>query len=68
VQRLLQGKDSLLFTLGVTGSGKVSPPESLIDETHTVFGESANPGIIPFSLKRLFEATEEQKATVAQLC
>ena len=23
IERLLQGKDSLLFTLGVTGSGKV---------------------------------------------
>ena len=28
VERLIQGKDSLLFTMGVTGSGKVSPPLS----------------------------------------
>jgi hypothetical protein len=34
-------------------------------QTHTVFGESANPGIIPLSLRGLFDAIEEQKATVS---
>jgi hypothetical protein len=65
VERLFQGKDSLLFTLGVTGSGKV-PLYSFCDtdKTHTVFGETGNPGITPFALKGLFEAIEEQKATV----
>lgn len=53
-----------MFTLGVTGSGKVFISDIITDETHTVFGESSNPGIIPFSLKGLFEAIESQKATV----
>jgi Kinesin motor domain len=64
VERLVKGKDSLLFTLGVTGSGKVLSVYAVADETHTVFGESANPGIIPLSLKGLFEAIATQRATV----
>jgi kinesin family protein 23 len=42
----LEGKNGLVFTYGVTGSGK----------THTLTGDPENPGIIPRTLDTLFNS------------
>ncbi|EDW79806.1 uncharacterized protein Dwil_GK17824 [Drosophila willistoni] len=44
VENLIRGRDSLLFTYGVTGSGK----------THTMTGDLRNRGILPRCLDQLF--------------
>lgn len=52
VKDLINGKNSLLFTYGVTGSGK----------TFTVTGEPENPGIIGRSITTLFNTIGELQA------
>lgn len=46
VEDLLKGKNGLLFTYGVTGSGK----------TFTVMGDQANPGIMPRCINAIFNS------------
>ena len=45
LEKALKGYNICIFTYGQTSSGK----------THTMKGSSAEPGIIPLSLKRLFD-------------
>lgn len=52
IEDLLNGKNGLLFTYGVTGSGK----------TYTLTGEQNNPGIMPRSIYTLFNSIEQFQA------
>jgi kinesin family protein 18/19 len=45
----LGGKSGLLVAMGPTGSGK----------THTVFGTARHPGIVPLTLQKIFNTTDE---------
>lgn len=49
VDEFLGGKSVLLVAMGPTGSGK----------THTVFGTPRNPGIVPLTLQKIFNITDE---------
>jgi len=58
-------KTVFFLLLGLLGQERyISKMVVKANQTHTVFGESGNPGIIPLSLKGLFEAIEDQKASV----
>jgi kinesin family protein 23 len=46
VENLLKGKNGVLFTYGVTGSGK----------THTLSGSHDNPGVIPKCIYSIFNS------------
>ncbi|KAK5641485.1 hypothetical protein RI129_010032 [Pyrocoelia pectoralis] len=52
LEDLVNGKNGLLFTYGVTGSGK----------THTLNGDAANPGIMPQCINTLFNSIGELQA------
>lgn len=52
VQDLLNGKDSLLFTYGITSSGK----------TYTLTGNCSNPGILPRTLDAIFNTIGERQS------
>lgn len=52
IDDLLNGKNGLLFTYGVTGSGK----------TYTLTGEQNNPGIMPRSIYTIFNSIEQFQA------
>ncbi|XP_033226200.1 kinesin-like protein KIF23 [Belonocnema kinseyi] len=52
VENLIQGRNSLLFTYGVTGSGK----------TYTMTGESQDSGIMPRSLDVIFNSIANYQA------
>ncbi|XP_044756917.1 kinesin-like protein KIF23 [Coccinella septempunctata] len=52
LQDLFKGKNALLLSYGVTGSGK----------TYTLSGESNNPGIMPRSIDTIFNTIEELQA------
>ncbi|CAH1963877.1 unnamed protein product [Acanthoscelides obtectus] len=49
---LLHGKNGLLFTYGITGSGK----------TYTLTGEQDNPGIMPRCIDTIFNSIEAHQA------
>ena len=51
-QDLLNGKDGLLFTYGITSSGK----------TYTLTGDGLNPGILPRTLDVIFNTINERQA------
>ncbi|XP_062217889.1 kinesin-like protein KIN-6 isoform X2 [Phragmites australis] len=51
VEDFLGGKNGLLVAMGPTGSGK----------THTIFGSPRNPGILPLTLRQIFNAEDESK-------
>nr|XP_022901628.1 kinesin-like protein KIF23 [Onthophagus taurus] len=53
IEDLLQGKNGLLFTYGVTGSGK----------TYTVSGDYKDPGLIPRAINTLFNTISNYQAT-----
>ena len=53
IKDCLEGKNGLLFTYGVTGSGK----------TFTVTGDPRNPGILPRTLDTVFNSIQEYQAT-----
>ncbi|XP_039008818.1 kinesin-like protein KIN-6 [Hibiscus syriacus] len=48
VENFLNGKSGMLAALGSTGSGK----------THTIFGSSREPGMVPLTLKRIFKSAQ----------
>ncbi|RZC32836.1 kinesin-like protein KIF23 [Asbolus verrucosus] len=52
LDNLLKGKNGLLFTYGVTGSGK----------TYTLTGNHANPGIMPKCIHTIFNSISEFQA------
>lgn len=52
VQDVVNGKNGLLFTYGITSSGK----------THTICGMPTDPGILPRSLDILFNSIKDYKA------
>lgn len=52
VQDLLNGKDGLLFTYGITSSGK----------TYTLTGNCLNPGILPRTLDVIFNTIDQRQA------
>ncbi|KAJ8960732.1 hypothetical protein NQ318_020024 [Aromia moschata] len=52
LEDLLKGKNGLLFTYGVTGSGK----------TYTLTGEQENPGIMPRCIDTIFNTIGEYQA------
>ena len=52
VQDLLNGKDGLLFTYGITSSGK----------TYTLTGNCLNPGILPRTLDVIFNTIKQRQA------
>ena len=52
VQDLLIGKNGLLFTYGVTGSGK----------TYTMMGDQQDPGLLQRSLDTIFNSITFQQA------
>lgn len=52
IEELLNGKNGLLFTYGVTGSGK----------TYTLTGEPNNPGVMPRSIYTIFNSIEQFQA------
>lgn len=52
LEDLLKGKNSLLFTYGVTGSGK----------TYTLTGKENEPGIIPRCIHTLFNTIDQHQA------
>lgn len=52
IEDLLHAKNGLLFTYGVTGSGK----------TYTLTGEPNNPGIMPRSIHTIFNSIQEFQA------
>ncbi|XP_017776518.1 PREDICTED: kinesin-like protein KIF23 [Nicrophorus vespilloides] len=52
LEDLLRGKNGLLFTYGVTGSGK----------TYTLTGDPYNPGIMPRCIDTLFNSIAEHQA------
>uniref|UniRef100_A0A0K0E7M4 Kinesin-like protein n=1 Tax=Strongyloides stercoralis TaxID=6248 RepID=A0A0K0E7M4_STRER len=54
ILKLLQGENGLLFTYGVTGSGK----------THTIIGNSEDPGILP----RLSDVLFNSLPNIAKKC
>ena len=51
VQDLLNGKDGLLFTYGITSSGK----------TYTLTGNCLNPGILPRTLDVIFNTIDQRQ-------
>ncbi|RLM80297.1 hypothetical protein C2845_PM12G00370 [Panicum miliaceum] len=51
VDDFLGGKSGLLVAMCPTGSGK----------THTIFGSPRNPGILPLTLRQIFNAQDENK-------
>ena len=51
-QDLLNGKDGLLFTYGITSSGK----------TYTLTGDGLNPGILPRTLDVIFNTINQRQA------
>lgn len=53
IEDLLNAKNGLLFTYGVTGSGK----------TYTLTGEPNNPGIMPRSIYTIFNTIQDFQAT-----
>lgn len=52
LQDLIKGKNALLLSYGVTGSGK----------TYTLAGETSNPGIMPRSIDTIFNSLEGLQA------
>ncbi|KAF5304400.1 hypothetical protein FQA39_LY19007 [Lamprigera yunnana] len=51
LEDLVNGKNGLLFSYGITGSGK----------THTFTGEPSNPGIIPTCINTLFNSVGDKQ-------
>lgn len=52
IQDVVDGKNALLFTYGITSSGK----------THTISGRPSDPGILPRTLDTLFSSIQEYQA------
>lgn len=52
LEDFMKGKSGMLAALGPSGSGK----------THTVFGSLKDPGIVPITLRRIFNKSDESSS------